>query len=294
MAEALQDACRDLMQTEQHDAEGRNHDGRAGARRIVDERRDWRREHEDDDKGREADKVRDAHRSRCLIVDALHVAQGPRLRDGRHDAHGHRSRDDAREIDERHRHASQVTEELRRLIDAVARDLETLRHNHEVEVRDDRQHDARRRDWQRQHEDAAHDLEDGLVLRARQGLYVVAVVALDIAVELPVVVDEHDEARDRADECAERSAGRSVLESPGQEELREEDHRDDAEDLLHNLRDGRRRHALPALQIAARSREEGHEEYRRREHDHREVRARIADEMPLDEPVRCEIRQDGE
>ena len=160
MAEALQDARRDLMQAEQHDAEGRDHDRWASARRIVDERRDWRREHEDDDEGREADEVRDAHRGRRLVVDALHVAQRPRLRDGRHDAHGHRGRDDAREIDERHRHACQVTEELRRLIDAVARDFEALRHDHEVEVRDDRQHDARRRDRQRQHEDAAHDLED--------------------------------------------------------------------------------------------------------------------------------------
>ena len=132
------------------------------------------------------------------------------------------------------------------------------------------------------------------MLRARQRLDVVAVVALDVAVELPVVVDEHDEARDRAGKGAERGTGRRVLEAPGQEELRQEDHRDDAEDLLHDLRDRRRRHALPALQIAARGREERDKEDRRREHDHREVRARIADEVPLDEPVRREVRQDGE
>ena len=136
------------MQAKEHDGKRRDEHGGTRAWRIVNERRDWRREHEHDDECREANEIRYAHGGCRLIVDALRVLQGSRLRNRRHDAHRQGRREDCREIDERHRHAREIAEQFRRLRHRIARDLKTLRHDQKVEVRHDRQHDARRRHGQ--------------------------------------------------------------------------------------------------------------------------------------------------
>ena len=186
-----------------------------------------------------------------MIVDALRVLQGSRLRNRRHDAHRQGRREDCREIDERHRHAREIAEQLRRLRHRIARDLKTLRHDQKVEVRHDRQHDTRRRHGQGERKDASDDRPERRWRFPRRRRKIRAVLTLNVLVQLPMIVDEHEKSADSAGKRAEARASRRIVESHRQEKTREEHHREHAEDLLDNLRDRRRRHALPALQIAA-------------------------------------------
>ena len=235
VAKPLQDPRRYLMQSEEDDADRRDHHGGTCTRGVVDERRDRCCEHKYDHKRGKADEIGDTYRCRRLIVNACTITEHARLRDGRHNAHRHGSRQAGRKVDERYRHSVQIAEELCRLTDAVARCLKALRHDHEVEIRYDRQHDARCRYGQRKLEDAFDNRAPRLVCCTRQRSQLRAVVTRNVTLQLDMEIDEDNEPRHRARKSSEGSTCRCVVKPPRHEKACEDDHRHHAEDLFHDL-----------------------------------------------------------
>jgi hypothetical protein len=82
----------------------------------------------------------------------------------------------------------------------------------------------------------------------------------------------------------EAGARGGELNTVRQEDISQQDHRDDAEKLLDDLGDRRRRHHLQALEITAVARQHRHEENGRRQRGDRVIRSRVANVLILYEP----------
>ena len=142
MPQALQDCRRNLMQAQKHNAEGRHQHRRPCPRRIVNQSGNRRCQHKDDNKCRKAHKVGNADAGSRLIEYQPVILQSPRLGNSRNQADSQGSRQDSGKIYQRHSHASQIAEQLRGLIDAVACHLQPLRHNGQIQIGHHRQHNA--------------------------------------------------------------------------------------------------------------------------------------------------------
>ena len=250
MPQPLQNCRRNLMQAQQHNAEGRHQHRRTCPRRIVNQGGNRRCQHKDDDKGREAHKVGNAHPGSRLAEYQLVILQGPCLGNGRYQADRQGSRQNGGKVHQWHSHARKIAEQLRGLVDAVACHLQPLGHDGQVEVGHHRQHDAGSRYRQGQGKNTLDNLPGGGTLRLRQGLYIPAILIFNVPFQLPVEIHQHQKAGHCTGKGTQAGTCRRKVQSPGQEQAGEQNHGDNPENLLHNLGDSRWRHALPALQIS--------------------------------------------
>ncbi len=235
----------------------------------------------------DGDEIGDPHRRRRPLVNVVEIAQRESLRHRRHQAGRQRRRQNGRHVDKRHRHPRQITEQLGRLLDGIAGRLKAGRHDQQIDIGHQRQHDIRQRHRQRQAGDTADDAQARLRLRVRLAVH----PRLELRPFAPEIIHKDQQPRRRSGSRPEARAGGGELQAARQQQIRQHDHRHHAEKLLHDLRDRRRRHHLQALEIAAVARQHRHEENSRRQRGDSVISPRIADEMVLDQPTGPEPQQ---
>ena len=132
--QALQHGRADLVQPQEDDAGAHGHDGRRRAGGVIDEGRHFFRQRQEPDEAGKRDDHGDAQGHARLMAHILLLVQGPRFRNGGHQADGQGRREDGAQVDQGHRHAGQVAEQLRGVAHVEACRFEAVRHDGQVQV----------------------------------------------------------------------------------------------------------------------------------------------------------------
>ena len=105
LLQPLEDGRRNLVQPQEADGDGHSPRRFRSGRCIVDEGDDRFGHDVEDDAERNGDQEGNAHGRRRPFADFIVFLQGEAVADGRYQAHGHGSRQDGSQIDERYGHA---------------------------------------------------------------------------------------------------------------------------------------------------------------------------------------------
>ena len=225
----LQHACRDLLHTEQKYAEAHDGDTRTGIAGRVQHIGDRSRDNTHPDESRYRDEIGQTHRRVRTRHDDIILLLRDGFRNDRHQTGRQRRRHDSRHIDERRRHACQIAEECRRFFDSKSCHFQTTRHDQQIDIRNDRQHDIRQRNRNGKDQQSFDDrhrtlrLDRGILLRGQ----------LLTPVSCHVIEPNQDKDPHKSTRCCpQRSARGSELQTIRQQDDRESDHRHDTDDLL--------------------------------------------------------------
>ncbi|CDF05239.1 unknown [Megasphaera elsdenii CAG:570] len=169
----------------------------------------------------------------------------------------------------------------------IAGHFQPPRDDEQVQVGYDGEHDARQGNGDGQDDQALQDVFDAFLFERRPA-------DGEGPLQFIVVIDQDQPGRKPAGAGTETGTAGSIIEAVRQEEGGEAEHDDDADQLFDDLGNRRRRHLLPALQVAAVTGDDRREEDGRCQGDERIIGPAFADDVFIDEEAGAEEHEDAQ
>ena len=214
--------------------------------------------------------------------DAKNIIQRPRFRDRRHQADRHGRSKDRRQIDQRHCHPCQITKKLRCLTDMETGRLQTLRHDQQIKIGHDRQHQAGHGNRQSQPQQTA---DNGLRRFSRRQGILLPQIRFQLLLETAIEPHQNQQRAESADASTHTGAAGRISQAVRHKHIGKNDHRHNAHQLFHDLRSRCRRHDLPALQITAEAGQKCNKEHGRGQSNDRIIRTAVTDPVMIYQPL---------